>query len=137
MAALAEADRVQVRLYVGASAIFRQLWPALENAMTAVQAVADGGGRPDGSTQALVLSLVASLQAIDAARLSLTTKLHAVRVDELQVDPVRGTAVLRSEGRILVGRLCWTLGMRGPVHDVFSSAPPNPGGHSAFGDWFL
>jgi hypothetical protein len=135
--AFVEADRVQIRLYVGASAIFASLWPALENAISASQSVADGGSRPDSSTETLVKSILTTLQQIDAARVNLLTKFHAVKVDELTVDAVRGTAALRQEGRILVGRLCSTLGMRGPVHDVYSSSPPNVRGMSVCGDYFL
>ncbi len=135
--AFVETDRVQIRLYVGASAIFASLWPALENAISASQSVADGGTRVDSSTETLVKGIIASLQQIDAARLNLITKFHAVKIDELTVDAVRGTAMLRSEGRVLVGRLCSTLGMRGPLHDVYSSSPPNVRGMSVYGDMFL
>lgn len=135
--AFVESSRVQIRLYVGASAIFASLWPALEHAITASQSTSDGGSRPDSSTEDLVKSIIIDLQAVDTARLNLLTKLHAVKVDELEVDAVRGTTMLRSEGRLLVGRLCSTLGMRGPVHDVFSTSPPNRKAMSVYGDMFL
>lgn len=126
--AFTEYDRVQIRLYMGASAIFAQLWPALENAIRLVQSNADGGDRPDDSTEILVKSIIAGLQAADARILDLQCTIESGKVDELAVDPVRGTLLVRSNARALVGRLSNTLGMRGPLADVFSARPANPVG---------
>lgn len=126
--AFSEEDRVQIRLYVGASALFLQAWPALENAITTVQSIAEGGTRPDDSTETLVKGLVTKLQAVDTRLEELQTEMEAGKVDELGVDPARATAVVKMNGRILVGRLCRTLGLKGPLADVFSPQSINSAG---------
>lgn len=46
-----ELDRSGIRWALGYSAIFLQADPSLENALTAVQSVADGGSRPDSNEE--------------------------------------------------------------------------------------
>ena len=126
--AFTEADRVEIRYYVGAAALFLQAWPALENAITSVQAESDGGTRPDNTTELKVKAIITELQAIDVRRTTLRTRYEAGKVDELDVDPVRAGLAARMDGRIAVGRLCRTLGLKGPLADVFSPQPVNPVG---------
>lgn len=126
--AFTEADRVEIRYYTGASAVFLQAWPALENAITAVQSTGDGGTRPDNTTELKVLAIITELQEIDGRRTALRSRYEAGKVDELGVDPVRGGAAARMDGRIAVGRLCRMLGLKGPLADVFSPQPVNPVG---------
>lgn len=130
--AFTEDDRVDIRLYMGASALFVQNWPALENAITSMQSVADGGQRPNSSSENLIRSLIVELKDIDQKRKDLRG-LHMVsRADEANIDGPRGMLALAMEGRPLVHRLARTLGMRAPLVDVFSSAPPFPSdGYSA------
>lgn len=56
--AYAELDRVYLRHFVGFGAIFMQAEPRLENAITATQSVADGGARPDSSTENFIKGLI-------------------------------------------------------------------------------
>lgn len=56
--AFSETDRTWIRRYVGYGAIFIQAEPRLENAITATQSVADGGARPDASTENNIKGLV-------------------------------------------------------------------------------
>lgn len=62
--AYVESDRVWIRRYVGYGAIFQQAEPRLENAVTATQSAADGGSRPDSSTENNILGLVYGFAAI-------------------------------------------------------------------------
>jgi hypothetical protein len=59
-----ETDRTWVRRYVGYGAIFLQAEPRLENALTATQSVADGGGRPDSSTENNVKGIIYGFAAV-------------------------------------------------------------------------
>lgn len=126
--AFSEADRVEIRYYTGASSVFLQAWPALENAITAIQAELDGGTRPDNSTELKVKAIITELQGIDSRRTTLRGRYDAGKVDEVGVDPVRAGAAARMDGRIAVGRLCRMLALQGPLADVFSPQPVNPVG---------
>ena len=123
--AFTEADRVQIRQYVGWSAIFLQYQPLLESAITTVQAKADGGSRDDNSTELLIKGLIVQLQAIDAKILN-TDCLGTNQVGNIQQDNIRALMIDRQNGRMLVGRLCTVLSLEGPLSDCFSSLPPGP-----------
>lgn len=124
-----ESDRVQIRRWLGFSATFTQADPRLENAITNVQAIADGGTRPDDSTVIAALSYLTKLTGIEAEWIKLTTEggMQANRVDELTVDPLRGLQGLKQVGRIYVGHLADIFDTR-PRRDVFSAPKLNTGG---------
>jgi len=56
--AFSETDRTWIRRYLGYSGIWLQAEPRLENAITAVQSLADNGTRPDASTENNVKGIV-------------------------------------------------------------------------------
>ena len=122
-----EADRATIRSYLGFPALFLQADPRLEAAMTAVQSEADGGVRPDGSTETQNRGWLAQLAKVESRLEELWDEAEALKVDELGVDPMRAMAMLRAEGRRVVGRIARALGTA-PRHDVFSGAEPNPHG---------
>lgn len=130
-----ESDRVTIRHYLGFAAIYTQADPRLENALTAIQAVSDGGTRPDNSSELQVRGWLADLILIETNLRNLWNKAMALTVDELKVDPVRGMQMLRMEGRRLVTNLATILSTR-PRRDVFSSLSPNFSG-DAYEDLFL
>lgn len=119
--AFTEAERVQIRRYLGFSAIYLQAEPRLENAITAVQAVAEGGTRPDNTTELAIRALLAKLVNIDERIDGILECLGTVQVNKIQVDNARALLVLRSQGYIYVGYLTDALATR-PVRNVF--APP-------------
>lgn len=121
----AESDRVQIRRWTGRSAIFLQADPALENAITAVQSLADGGSRPDSSTELAIKSYLAELVTIESKWKALYDEVEAYKVGELVVDPARGAAVLKQFGRMYVGHISDALSTK-PLRDVFSSAGLGP-----------
>jgi hypothetical protein len=125
-----EADRTLLRHYLGFSALFLQADPRLENAIASVQSRADGGTRPDDSTEKQIRGWLAQLARIEARLEEVWDEAEALRVDELGIDPMRALALLRSEGRRIVGSIARALATS-PRHDVFSAAEPNPNG-SAF-----
>jgi hypothetical protein len=150
----AEQDRVQYRHFVGYGAIFMQAEPRLENAITATQSVADGGARPDSSTENYIKGLVygtvaqigaaagvtpgpsvqnvqfampasIGLLAIEAQCSSMWGFTFAAEADgEAKIDTYRGMIQLRAEGRRLCHALARMLGMKGVRADVFSPGTP-------------
>jgi len=65
--AFTEQDRTYVRHFVGAGATFTQSVPLVEQAVTAVQSVADGGSRPDSSVENYVKGLIYGNAAVTGA----------------------------------------------------------------------
>lgn len=122
-----EADRATLRSYLGFPALFLQADPRLEAAMTAVLAQADHGTRPDDSTELQIRGWLAQLAKIESRLQDLWDEAEALKVDELGIDPMRALALLRAEGRRIVGRIARALGTA-PRHDVFSGAESRPHG---------
>lgn len=131
MAAWTEAERANLRHYLGFSAIFLQADPRLENAITSVLAVADGGTRPDSATQVQIQGWLSDLATVDLRLKDLWIQAPASQVDEVKVNPAVGIALLRKEGRRMVNNIARALSTR-PRADIYSSASPNPDG-STFG----
>jgi len=122
-----ESDRATVRHYLGFPALFHQAEPRLENALTSIQSEADGGTRPDNSTELQIRGWLAQLARIEARLEEVWDEAEALKVDELGIDPMRALALLRSEGRRIVGGIARALGTR-PRYDVFSAPQINPHG---------
>jgi len=122
-----EADRATIRHYLGFPALFLQADPRLESALQSVQSVADHGTRPDNSTELQIRGWLAQLVHVEARLEELWDEAEALKVDELGVDPMRAMALMRSEGRRVVGNIARALGTA-PRHDVFSAPEPNPHG---------
>lgn len=118
--AFSESDRVAIRRYLGFAAIFLQADPRLESAITAVQSIADGGSRPDSSSETAIKGYLTDLASIEAKLKAAWDCLGLGQVNKIVVDPGRALLLLRSEGRRLVGYLADALSTR-PVRDVFSS----------------
>lgn len=133
MTALLEADRVQVRKYLGFADLFLQADPRLESAMSAIQATADGGTRPTSDAQLAMLGIVygwttkngrsvRGLQDVDADISQLSAQQGAIKADEVTGDSARETLRLQMEGRMLVARLARMLDTY-PRSDCFAQAP--------------
>lgn len=131
MAAWTEAEKANLRHYLGFSALFLQADPRLENAIASVLAVADGGTRPDSATQVQIQGWLTKLSTVDQRLEDLWIQAQAQGVDEVKVSPAVGMSLLRKEGRRLVNNVARALATR-PRADIYSSASPNPDG-STFG----
>lgn len=129
MAAWTELERAKIRHYLGFSAIFLQADPRLENAMTTVLAIADGGTRADSSTQTQIQGWITDLETVETNLKNLWNKSLALKVDVIQIDPVRGMMMLRAEGRRIVTNIATALATK-PRRDVFSASQTNPYGDS-------
>lgn len=121
--ALAESDRANLRHFLGFGAVFLNQDPILENALTAIQSISDGGTRVDSSTETLVKGWVTDLQTVEGMLKNLWPQAQMAAADRAQFDVARGRAVLCMEGRRLVGYICATCGLKGPRRDIFSSSP--------------
>jgi hypothetical protein len=119
-----EAERVQIRRWLGYSAMYASRDPILESAITSAQTIAEGGGRPDDTTEVAVRGWVTQLATIETKWIDLLDQMQAYKVeDAATVDPVRGLAGLKQIGRMYVGFLSDALST--PVkRDVFGSPTP-------------
>jgi hypothetical protein len=124
--AYTEADRVQIRHFMGAGTTFLQLFPKLENAITVTQSVVDGGTRPDNSTELYLKSVITDLQAVESKLKDLHIQVQVVEANqkEIVLNVAQGVYLLRSEGRRMVGNLSRLLACA-PVYDCFSSQAPS------------
>ena len=148
--AYTELDRTYVRRYVGYGAIFLVSEPRLEAAITNTQSVAEGGARPDSSTENFLKGLIYGAAAVAGAGvtpggaaqnvtftqpalqglLGIESLLqtpwqisYVLSADEAKIDPARGVLLLKMEGRRLCHAMARMLGMKGVRADVFSSSP--------------
>ena len=104
-----ESDRVQIRKYLGYSALFLQLDPRLESAISTIQSVADGGTRPDSSSEDYARQLIASCQDVDTKLTNLDSMMGMGRMDDASFDPAKEDLRLRRKGRMYVFRLAKLL----------------------------
>ena len=145
-----EADRVNIRKYLGFGAIFLQADPRLEAAITATQSVADQGARPDSSTENYIKGLIYGSSAVATVlpspgpiaqnqQFSQGATIGLLGIDQqlqqlwgftfattagngqARVDTWRGMVQLRAEGKRLAFTLARALGMRAVRADVFSA----------------
>lgn len=126
--AFTEAQRVDLRKYLGYPDVYRQYNPRLESAFDVI------GGRPD--TQASIEALMVKIAAVDLAfsnALSLAGLKRAEEVEWYQAMVGKGIsapmAAAMALGRILIGRLSTTFGV--PVYSDYFG----PGGYS--GDAYM
>lgn len=121
--ALVESDRVQIRQYLGFGSLWLQLDPRLESAITAIQSTADGGTRPDSSTETQAKALLTKLQGIDTNLDNLANQQGAQEVDGgTKLNQAKEMARLRAMGRMYVHRLARIFDTF-PRSDVYSAAP--------------
>jgi hypothetical protein len=120
--AFLESDRVQIRQYLGFGALFLQLDNRLESAINSIQSIADGGTRPDSSSEVALKAIVTKLQSVDSAIDAISVQQGAHEVDEIKLDSARETLRLRMVGRQYVGRLARMLDTA-PRSDCFATVP--------------
>jgi hypothetical protein len=135
MTAFTTAQRAQIRLYVGAAAIFHQYVPIFENAITAIQAQADGGALPTDDDQQVVLSCMAQIAAIDGyiQTALMYTQVDSVDGGDATVDYMRQVFLYKQQGRRLIAQICSRLSMSGPVVDYYTGRPTsNEFGYNPF-----
>ena len=124
--AFVESDRVKIRAYLGAGAVLQQLFPKLENAITAVQSTADGGTQTDSSTENYILSIITKLETLETKIEALHCQVQVMEANQKEVvlDAARGLYALKQEGRRYIGILSRTLSCA-PLYDYFSGQVPS------------
>lgn len=96
--------------------------------MLRVLAEADGGNQIDSSTQVAIQAQLTELDDIEARRRSLRKRIMVDTAKaggtEARIDPARGLAALRMEGRICAASLARYLGFKAVLTDIFTAAQP-------------
>jgi hypothetical protein len=110
--ALTEAQKVKIRFYMGWPARFHQVYPELEQAMSAVDSL------PDTETQ--LEAILTDLDSIWALLKGSYVRLKALKSGSTELPGPNEVMTLRSEGRRNVGTLAALLGV-GTIHDVFGA----------------
>lgn len=101
--AFSEAQKAQIRRYLGYPDVFRYANTRLESALDVV------GGRPD--TQALIESDLTALAVIETQLTNAVASGGIKKVDEIEFFEIGQTSKIRSDGRRICGRLSITLGV--------------------------
>jgi hypothetical protein len=156
--AFSEADRVWIRHFMGFAAIFVQADLRLENSIQAIQSQADGGVRPDSSSENYVKGCVYGVAAVTGQSTGVTPGgltqnlvfaspaqrgLITIEATIAQQDAFLG-ALSADGGEVKIdsaretARLRWegrrlvtamaTMLATSPRRDVFSTTPANPSG---------
>lgn len=119
----ANSDKNQVRRWMGASHIFTQMWPKLENAMTSIQATSDGGSQIDDSAVVLVLGWITQLNSLETNEINLAGQMAIINAgtDKVTLDAAgKGLYGIRKIQRRLIGHISDTLSCK-PLRDIFTA----------------
>jgi hypothetical protein len=111
---------------MGASALYTYQYPRLENAINSVQSIADGGSRPDNSTETAIRGYLADLTTIRARIKAMWSQVQVGDAKGISLDAVRGIAFLRGEGRRLIHQIAAALSIH-PLRDVFGPSQLDSG----------
>jgi hypothetical protein len=121
-------ERAWWRHFLGFSAIFKQADPRLENAVTAISSIADGGTQPDSTTENYARTIIQDALAVEALLKNLWLQMQVSKSSGGNVlDALRGMMGLRQEGRRIVNSLSAIISTN-PRRDVFSAAYVNSDG---------
>jgi|SRR5579875_2166275 len=161
--AFSETDRTFIRHFLGFSAIFVQADLRLENAITACQSEADGGSRPDPSTENYIKGCIYGFAAVTGtagvtpgptsttgATFSMPAQRGLIQIEAqiAQLDSLLGVlSADNGEAKLDTARERVRLCMEGrrlvnavarqlatnPRADIFSSAPVNADGDAFYG----
>lgn len=136
MATWTEAQRVSVRKWLGFGNQFLQADPRLEIALDAILAIADGGTRPDNSAQLAIIGYLTLLDgqpgigqpptatSIEGQWLQQLQMLPVGEADgETKLDASRALPGVARIGRFYVRQICYSLGFKKPLVDVFAQNP--------------
>lgn len=115
--AFSQAERVQIRRWVGGDFFYVFSRQRLESAMTTVESgLNDGGETENYIRDTLLVNLESTYQDL----LALIPKQLVLDVDEVKLDPVRGRAGVCAIGRILSTQLAHSLGLHAVLRDAWA-----------------
>lgn len=121
--AFTEAERVQLRRWLGFPALYQQADPRLESAITAVQSVGDGGSRPDNTTEVAVRGYLTTLAAYETRWADMRDAFEASRTGDIVTDHARAQAMLERSMRLYIGFIADVVDIA-PRRDVLTPKPP-------------
>jgi len=116
--AFVEADRVQVRRFLGYAQINLEADPRLESALDSAQSIADGGSRPDSTAENMIKALLVKLIALDE-KIDELDCLENIRMDKIEVDAVRAYMVLCQHAFKKACQLADALNTK-PIRNIWS-----------------
>lgn len=119
--AFTDAERVQIRRWMGGSFLFIYHDDRLESAMNTVEALPDSGATEDYITDTLLVRCEAAFVQLAA----LENKLLALDADEIKIDAVRAQGAIRQIGRVYSSQLANALGFNAVLRDAWSMADPD------------
>lgn len=120
--AFTDAEKVQIRRWMGGSFLFIAVDSRLESAIQTVEALTDGG-----ATEAYIRdTLLVQCAAIDTTLQGHQNKFLALDADEVKIDAVRAMGALRAEGRRYSQQLAHALGFNAPLRDAWAMGDPDP-----------
>lgn len=119
--AFTDAERVQIRRFMGGSFLFIYHDNRLESAMTTVETLPDSGATEDYITDTLLVRLA----AVETALAANHCRLAALDADEVKIDAVRAQLALRAEGRRYSSQLAHALGFKSVLRDCWAASEPN------------
>ena len=118
-----DAEKVQIRRWLGADFFYVYAQQRLEGAISTVEALPDGGETENYIKNTLLTRLEATFQEL----VKLENKLMALDADEVKVDPVRAVAAIKGIGRVYSQQLAHAFGLHAVFRDPWSAAPPDAG----------
>lgn len=116
------AEKVQIRRWVGGDMFYVYSRQRLESAITTVETGLDDGGETENYIRDVLL---VRLAAVFAELTALENKLMALDADEVKVDPVRATDAICRIGRIYSTQLAHALGFSAVLRDPWAFATPD------------
>jgi hypothetical protein len=152
--AFSQLDITYLHRFIGFGAIFSQAWPLVDNAIHAVESIADGGSQPDSSAENYIKGLIYGSAAVTgtagvtpggASTTGSTFAQPAIRgllqieqaiafqdaligateaEGDAKIDAYREIARLRSEGQRYCNLIAVALGMKGVIRQVFFPSSP-------------
>lgn len=111
--ALTDAQETAVYKWLGSTPMWRQVNPAIRNALLALRNFADV------NLEASIAAELTALDDIDAKMVTGSNRLKFKRVEDVEFNVGGELVELRNQGRMHVGRLANLLGVS-VVRDVFS-----------------
>lgn len=121
--AYTEANRVQIRRWLGYSAADLDQLRIIDTSITASQSIADGGLRADSSTETAITGWLTQLSSVETAIQNLREQAQVLGADDAKLDAARGQVALFKDGRMYVGFISDALNVT-PRRDVFSGKVP-------------
>lgn len=111
--AFSEADRVEIRRYMGLSSLYLKNNSRFEDAISLIQGPADGGAMADNSTELKVKAALAEIALIELELKNsrIQFSVNKAGSDDIELSPGRGVFLLKSEARRHVRYIANTIGV--------------------------